>query len=421
MRDTVVRTRAGDVRGRWSDEVACFLGIPYATAGRFEVPTPVAPWDGVRDALAFGPTAPGAELLPSEYGPSPKIPGDEWLNLNVWTPSLTGDQPVLVWIHGGANTMGSSAQPVFDGTAFARDGVVFVSVNYRLGVEGFGQLPDAPANRGRRDQIAALEWVRDNISAFGGDPGNVTVAGISAGAGAVLALLSLDTGLFRRAVIQSGLLHSAHAANDAALVTAEVARRACVEPTAAALRAVDPDKLAGLAHAVDGEVGANPDAALWGASVVATGMGFSTVIDGSLVTGDPWQRVLDGVGEDMDLLVGLASDELLRMLPGAPDQAAALTDAMFRRPVHELAAGRAGRTFVYEFGWPSPLPGVGAAHGLDVGFVFDTLGNCPLEGDDPPQRLADTVHRAWVEFVRDGNPGWPAYPSTTRFESPDPV
>jgi para-nitrobenzyl esterase len=396
--------------------VVRFLGVPYAAANRFEAPVPVEPWDGVRDALAFGPTAPGADLLPSEFGPALKIPGDDCLNLNVWTPSLTGKRPVLVWIHGGANVMGSSAQPVFDGTAFARDGVVLVSLNYRLGVEGFGQLPDAPANRGRRDQIAALEWVRDNISAFGGDASIVTVAGISAGAGAVMTLLSLDTGLFRRAVIQSGLLHCAHAASDARLVTAEIARRAGVEATAAGLRTVDPDILAGLAFAVDGEVGANPEPALWGGSVVATGMGFSTVIDGSLVTGDPWQRVLDGVGKDVDVLVGLASDELLRMLPDYPDRAASLTEAMFRRPVQELAAGRPGHTFVYEFGWPSPLPGVGAAHGLDVSFVFDTLGICALEGDNPPQELADAMHRAWVAFVRDGNPGWSAYPSIMRFE-----
>jgi para-nitrobenzyl esterase len=395
--------------------VARFLGIPYATAGRFEAPTPVAPWDGVRDALAFGPTAPGAELLPPEFGPSPKIPGDEWLNLNVWTPSLTGERPVLVWIHGGANTMGSSAQPVFDGTAFARDGVVFVSINYRLGVEGFGQLPDAPSNRGRRDQIAALEWVRDNISAFGGDPSAVTVAGVSAGAGAVMTLLSLDTDLFRRAVIQSGLLHSVHTVADASLVTAEVARRAGVEPTAVSLRTVDPNKLAALAHAADGEVGVNPDPALWGASVVATGMGFSTVVDGSLVTDDPWRRVLDGAGKDVDVLIGTVADELLRVLPGDLERAALLTDMMFRQPVRELAV-RAGNTFVYEFGWPSPLPGVGAAHGLDVSFVFDTLGIAPLEGGDAPQKLADTVHRAWVDFVRDGNPGWPVSPSTMRFE-----
>ncbi|MFI9382002.1 carboxylesterase/lipase family protein [Kutzneria sp. NPDC052558] len=416
MSDVVVRTRFGEVRGQRSDDVARFLGIPYATAERFGAPMPVAPWDGVRDALDFGPTAPGAELLPPIYGTSPKIPGDDCLNLNVWTPSTTGERPVLVWIHGGANTMGSSAQPVFDGTAFARDGVVLVSINYRLGVEGFGQLPDAVPNRGRRDQIAALEWVRDNISAFGGDPAHVTVAGISAGAGAVLALLSLGTGLFRRAVIQSGLLHGAHDAADAALVTAEVARRAGVEPTAEGLRAVDRDKLAALAVTVDGEVGSNPDPALWGPSVAATGMGFSTVIDGSLVTADPWQRVLDGVGQDVDVLIGTASDELLLMLPGDPDQAAMLTQAMFRGPVRDFAETRPGRTFVYEFAWPSSLPGAGAAHALDVSFVFDAIGITPLEGDDPPQKLADTMHRAWVDFVTTGNPGWPAHPAEMRFE-----
>ena len=195
MSFVVAKTSAGLVRGQ-GDRVTRFLGMPYAAApfgvNRFAAPAPVQPWDGVRDALRFGPTAPGAGLGPDSMMiyPDPVIPGEECLNLNVWTPDVTGCRPVLVWFAGGANVMGSSAQPVFDGTAFARDGVVFVSVNHRLGIEGFAQLPDAPANRAVLDQVAALTWVRDNIANFGGDPGAVTVAGVSSGAGAVLTLLS---------------------------------------------------------------------------------------------------------------------------------------------------------------------------------------------------------------------------------------
>ncbi|NED10087.1 carboxylesterase family protein, partial [Streptomyces sp. SID9124] len=173
-------------------------------------PGPPEPWTGVRAATAFGPTAPKRPYAPpfDRLLADPSVPGEDCLNLNVWTPAPDrGARPVLVWIHGGSLLHGSSALPLYDGTAFARDGVVLVSVNYRLGVEGFGVLPDAPANRGLLDQLAALTWVRDNIAAFGGDPDRVTVCGESAGAVGVGALLAAPRarGLFRRAVLQSGV------------------------------------------------------------------------------------------------------------------------------------------------------------------------------------------------------------------------
>lgn len=192
-----VSTVHGAVRGTLEQGVAVFRGIPYAAAPvgalRFRAPAPPEPWEGVRDAVAFGPTAPKRPYSPplDRLLPDPDVPGDNCLNLNVWTPSpdATG-LPVIVWIHGGSLLHGSSAVPLYDGTAFARDGVVLVSVNYRLGIEGFGVLPDAPANRGLLDQIAALTWVRDNIAAFGGDPDLVTVCGESAGAISIGALLA---------------------------------------------------------------------------------------------------------------------------------------------------------------------------------------------------------------------------------------
>lgn len=155
---------------------------------------PPEPWDGVRDAGSFGPTAPKPPYSEAfgKYLADPDVPGDDCLNLNVWTPepSRGARLPVLVWFHGGALTRGSSAVPVYDGHAFARDGVVCVSVNYRLGVEGYGLFPDAPANPGLRDQLAALEWVHRSIEAFGGDPARVTLAGQSAGAISVGALVA---------------------------------------------------------------------------------------------------------------------------------------------------------------------------------------------------------------------------------------
>ncbi|MGE6733173.1 carboxylesterase family protein, partial [Streptomyces sp. NPDC059900] len=193
---SVVDTTSGPVRGTLEDGIAVFRGIPYAAAPvgplRFAPPAPVAPGEDVLEATAFGPTAPKNPYSPplDAILPDPDIPGGACLNLNVWTPAPgDGARPVMVWIHGGALRNGSSAVPMYDGRAFARDGVVLVSLNYRLGIEGFGVFPDAPANLGLRDQIAALAWVRDNIRAFGGDPDNVTVFGESAGAISIAALL----------------------------------------------------------------------------------------------------------------------------------------------------------------------------------------------------------------------------------------
>ncbi|NEC23665.1 carboxylesterase family protein, partial [Streptomyces parvus] len=211
----VFTTKSGTVRGRRAARdhgIVVVRGLPYAAppfgAFRFREPQPPDPWDGVRDCAAFGPVAPQSAELP---GAPVWSPGDEdILTLNIWTPAAgPGDLPVLVWIHGGAYVFGSSAQPDFDGTALAAEGLVVVTLNSRLGFEGFGHVPDTddsaafPDNRGLLDQIAALEWVRDNIAAFGGSPDRVTLAGQSSGAtsAACLAVADRARGLFRRAVL----------------------------------------------------------------------------------------------------------------------------------------------------------------------------------------------------------------------------
>src|SRR5688572_28087277 len=177
-------TTSGTVRGFVEDDTKIFLGIPYAAPPvgehRFLAPAPPASWDGVRDALAYGPTAPQKDPVTTII-PEPVEPGDDFLNLNVFTPDLgAADLPVFVWIHGGGFVSGCNRSPWYRGTRFTRDGVVVVTIGYRLGVEGFLEIEGAPSNRAVLDWIAALEWVQKNIAAFGGDPSKVTIGGQSA-------------------------------------------------------------------------------------------------------------------------------------------------------------------------------------------------------------------------------------------------
>ncbi|MFI0483056.1 carboxylesterase/lipase family protein [Actinomadura sp. 9N215] len=470
-RGTVVQTAHGKVRGTTRDGVTAFLGIPYAAPpfgpNRFRPPRPPEPWDGVRDADEYGPTAPkpGYPHPYSRLLHDPDIPGDDCLNLNVWTPGGQG-LPVMVWIHGGAFRNGSGAIPVYDGRNFARDGVVCVTINYRLGVEGFANLPGAPLNRGLRDQIAALEWVRDNIAGFGGDPDRVTVFGESAGGMSVTTLLSLDLGLFGRAIAQSGAGAIAQDPADAMLVTEEMAARLGVEPTAEGFAALDPAVIIPVQSAVAAEVAALPDPGRWGATTAAGAMSLTPVLDGDLLPRRPEDAIADGAGGDVDLLIGYTAEEFRFFLmpsglaaeiteelvglvtagmgvpaglpaayrdrhPGlTPGElmATILTDSMFRVPANRAAAGHAasgGRTWMYEFAWPSPTLGFGACHALELGFVFDNLTGEPggLAGPNPPQELADRMHRAWVDFAVRGDPGWPRFDPSARavkvFDAPD--
>ncbi|MBS1837392.1 MAG: carboxylesterase family protein, partial [Actinobacteria bacterium] len=237
----VVNTTLGDLRGDWHDGIARFAGIPFAAPPvgplRFRPPAPMTPWSGVRDATAFGAVSPqNPSMMDALFGGEAEAWDEDCLHLNVWTatPSVGAGpdeadalKPVMVWIHGGGFEMGSGSSPLYHGSGFARDGVVFVSINYRLGSLGFLDLSSfdpaeaGSGNVGLLDQVAALEWVRDNIARFGGDPDNVTIFGESAGSMSVSLLLTVERaqGLFHRAIAQSGGLltkTSAHAAADAA-------------------------------------------------------------------------------------------------------------------------------------------------------------------------------------------------------------
>ncbi len=458
--DPVVGTRHGRVQGVVEDGVARFLGIPFAAPPqgprRFQAPRPPEPWQGVRPATAIGPTppSPGYRAPIDRILYQPTVPGEDWLTVNVWAPESGGrDLPVMVWIYGGAFTNGNTAVPLYDGTAFARDGVVLVTFHYRLGAEGFAVLPDAPANRGLLDQVAALEWVAENIASFGGDPGNVTVFGESAGAMSVATLLAVPRarGLITRAVTQSGAVQAAASPADAALVSSELAAVLGREVSAASLAEIDVATLVAAQQQVSDAMAADPDPSRYGASVVASSMAFIPVVDGDLVPEHPLQALAAGCSADVPLLTGTTSEEFRffvvpagiaaatseealaafaasrgiepsvveRYRTNRPEStpgdvlAALVTDAYFRLPMHAVVRARgAGPSWVYEFAWRSERMGLGAAHAVDIPFVFDTLGAdhaTDLTGPGAPQPLADKMHAAWVRFATDGDPGWPSF------------
>jgi para-nitrobenzyl esterase len=464
-----VQTSGGAVRGTVRDGVHAFLGIPYAAPPfgprRFAAPQPPERWDGVRSATEYGPTVPKPPYAPpyDVLLPEPQIPGEDCLNLNVWTPDPgASGLPVFVWIHGGAFVNGSGAVPVYDGTAFARDGVVCVTINYRLGVDGFLQFADdGPANRGLLDQVAALRWVQENIAAFGGDPARVTIGGESAGAMSVGSLLSIPSarGLFRQAVAQSGAGHHALTAATATRIGGYVAERLNVPATREALAAVPVGQLIAAQQGLAAEVALMPDPGRFG-EVAANLMAFEPVIDGDVLPDLPIRAIAAGSARDVAVLVGanrdeqrlflvpngvvdMVTDQLLQLavagygLPadralevyraarpgGTPGDLLAdiATDWFFRLPAIRLAEAQApgGRAWVYEFSWPSPqFSGrLGACHALELGFTFDTLeheAHGALMGTAAPQELADAMHGAWVRFVTDGDPGWAPYETRRR-------
>jgi para-nitrobenzyl esterase len=453
----VVSTTSGPVRGiELANGICVFKGIPYAAPptglDRFREPVPPAPWTGVRNAFEYGPTAPKTPYAAplDALVPEADIAGDDYLNLNIWTPDPAGSAPVLVFLHGGGFSNGSGADGCHDGTNFARDGVVLVTPNYRIGVDGFLLLDGVPANLGLQDQIAALAWVRENIAAFGGDPDRVTLGGQSAGAMSVGALLAMSSasGLFHRAILQSGAAHHTIGTASARMIADALAERLGIATTHAAFAAVPSDKLLAVLPLLRSEIAADPDPDRWGEAAL-TVMPFQPVVDGSVLPGDP-----RNAGTGLDLLIGTNSDEfnlflaptgLIDLIPDSffrraaeqrgldPDAAQAaygdakpgellarmMTDWTYRIPAVRLAEACTGTAHMYEFCWQSPAFGgrLGACHTAELPFAFDNLHErsfAGLLGTQPPQPIADAMHAAWVAFVTTGDPGWRAYREDTR-------
>jgi len=429
----------GQVEGVVDGPAAVFKGIPYAAAPvgplRWAPPQPAKPWSGLRDATRFGAICPqpaGAKRLDVTQA------SEDCLTLDVWAPAVKPARPlpVMLWLHGGGYETGSGSDPLYDGKAFARDGVVLVTINYRLGVLGFfahpsltrAAKPGEPlANYGLMDQVAALAWVKRNIAAFGGDPANVTVFGESAGGAAVVSLLAAPSakGLFQKAIAESsGFWFGASGLPAAEAEGIKVAQAAGADGSLASLRAIPAEKLVGL----------RPNDAM-------------TVVDGRFLPQAPQDAFRSGRALDVPLIIGtntgegvLLGDsdpkETLKDVPAgklaalygdAPDDAAraraVFNDWGFSGPSRWVAAKEAAGApaWLYRFGYVSPRrgdPAKGAAHGSELVYVFesermyDAVARYP---DLPDIKVAKTMHGCWIAFAKTGRPDgctpsvWTAY------------
>ena len=466
----VIETGSGSIEGIEQDGIRRFLGVPYAQPPvgdlRFAPPAPAAGWSGVRDATRAGASAPqrikpfpGLDVMALVGDGGER--GDDYLTLNIAGPADATDRPVMVFIHGGGFVVGNKDAPVQDPTGFARSGIILVAINYRMGVDGFLPIPGAPTNLGLRDMIAALGWVRDNIRAFGGNPDNVTVFGESAGAMAIadLVVSPLTTGLFRRAIVQSGHGSMVREIPVAQRLVRKIARIMKVAPDVAGFRTLTPDQSIEAVERVS-----TPKARIdlrdaQGREPVFGISRFIPVFGDDVLPDHPLVALAKGAGKDVELLIGTNAEEmnlywvptgvkrklfgllaryiLSRSMPHAGRAlkayglgrkgvkagdafAEATHDLVFRWPARRYAALHQGKTHLYEFEWRSPMFGgaLGACHALELPFVFDTLSTATgpegLAGEAPPQELATKIHSLWVQFATDGSLPWPEFDGETR-------
>jgi para-nitrobenzyl esterase len=482
--NAIVETNAGKVRGFTRNGINTFLGIPYARStegqARYQPPAKVTPWIGVRSSMQYGFVSPqeprsgwandeGAWMFDWDDGRF----GEDCLRVNVWTPALNDNQkrPVMVWLHGGGFSAGSGQElKSYYGENLSRRGdVVVVSLNHRLGVLGYLDLSEVggsnyanTANLGMLDIVAALEWVRDNISNFGGDPGNVMIFGQSGGGGKVNTLMAMPAakGLFHKAAVQSGSLLNAANQQDARKLGAAVLEQLNLSPRQIdQIHEVPLDKLivAGMAAVRTLAQPFQP-----GRAFTLPRIGWQPTVDGTNLPSQPWDPTAPALTADVPVIVGTVLNEFANGLFDA--QLPALTDAgllervkaihgdraariieVFRRgPANEKpgdifsrisaapvrqggvtqcerkAALKAAPAFNYWFTWKTPvLDGrPGAFHCAELSFVFDNTDRCAaMTGGGPgPRALAAKVSDAWIHFARHGDPnhsGLPHWPSFT--------
>ncbi len=462
----IAQTTAGSIEGTEENGLCVFRGVPFAAPPvgelRFKAPQPVESWDGVRDAKSFGPISLQAPnemleaLLPVSDPPQPQ--SEDCLYLNVWTPGLDGARPVMVWIHGGAFTIGSGSEDYYDGANLASRGdVVIVTINYRLGALGFLNLPAlGETNFGMRDQVAALKWVQDNIGNFGGDPGNVTIFGESAGGMSVASLMASPeaAGLFQKAIPQSGAGHNALSNEETNATALKFCQALGVDSEDVdALMAADPADILAASVAVDPLASADSAADMADAGASPTPqMPFQPVIDGAFLSSLPIDHIRSGSADGVATLVGSLDEELKLLAAAGPaepmtDEAAtamfgmmhpdpesayatyraarrergeddsadeifvaAIGDIMLRIPGLRLADAQTSRapTYAYLFDWKSPgMDGaLGSCHALELPFVFGTHAVAPeFCGSGPvADAFSELTMDTWLNFARTGNP-----------------
>ena len=440
----LVQTEYGKVRGYIHNGIYTFKGIPYAKAKRFMPPERPSSWKDIRSSMTYGPTCPSIQQPP--FKDEFEFPlnrsrgyyiGENCLNLNIWSKLTSGAerQPVMVWLHGGGFASGSSIEfPSYDGENLSRKGnVVVVSINHRLNTVGFldlsayGEKYKYSANVGMMDIVAALNWIRENISNFGGDPDNVTVFGQSGGGAKVWCLMNmpLAKGLFHKAIIQSGsyLTHFIEPAISRQ-VAAETLKQLGLRPDQAdSLEMMPYERLATAGEEALQSVKR---------SLPEDGSGFGLewepVHDGEFLPAQPGEPLAIKLSKDIPLLVGSCKNEYMPYILGPETYPQTVKpsdyiDQLFRplviRQANERSSIDAAPVYVYLFAWQSPvLDGAYKAfHCMDLPFVFNNISRCEemTGGGQKAYLLADKMSEAWIQFARNGNPNhkglpnWPAY------------
>lgn len=452
-----VTSKLGKLTGKVNENIATFYAIPYAQdpfieGRRFQAPQASEAWEGVLDSTLAkpAPPQPGRDQQTELLG----APGD--LTLNIWIPTSaineTSKLPVMVWIPGGAFIRGDASESVYDGSSFAGQGVIVVTVNYRVGVDGFMHIEGAPDNRGILDQILALNWVKDNIEAFGGDPKQVTLFGQSAGAESVAILLGTEkaNGLFHKAILQSPPMQSL-SQNEASRITKVFAEKLEVPATIKGISSIAYPQLVSTVSAMGNTITKRSE---WG-QLSWGGTAFLPVRDNTLIADTPMNNLLKNVNPSIPVIVGSTDQESrLYLLPsgeldstqadkiplflddlqlsGAPLErysqgknkiaygeiyAQIQSDYTFRMPALHIAeqlVKNGNSVWHYNFSWQSlAFAGrLGAAHFVDVPFAFNTIyapDATPFVGRQPPETLAKEIHNHWIAFAKSGKVTWTPY------------